>query len=206
MILYCIRHGETIANVAGQIQGQSESPLSPLGIRQCEAVAAALQGLPIDAVYTSPLSRAFDSARCIADALAAPLHVEPRLLEINAGVFQGLSWTDIDERFPAEGKQWKSHDPDFRIPGGETRRELMHRARDAFSAIRETGARQVVVVAHGGLLGAAFKALLEIPARKNPFLLQNGSISRLEWRQEVRLLSLNETGHLQGQCGSGGDL
>ena len=58
----------------------------------------------------------------------------------------------------------------------------------------------------GGLLGAALKALLEIPAHRNPFALQNGSISRIEWRQEAKLLSLNETAHLQGQCGSGGDL
>jgi broad specificity phosphatase PhoE len=206
MILYCIRHGETISNAAGRIQGQSESPLSPLGIRQCEAVATALRGIPVDAIYSSPLKRALDSTQCIADALGLHVQVDARLMEINAGTFQGLTWDEIDVKYPAEAVRWKSHDPDFRIPGGESRRDLMLRARQVFSEIRERGGNNVVVVAHGGLLGSAFKALLEIPAERNPFALQNGSISRIQWQREVKLLTLNETAHLQGECGSGGDL
>ena len=127
-------------------------------------------------------------------------------MEINAGIFQGLCWGEIDSKFPAESKRWRSHDPDFCIPGGESRRQLMNRAREAFHAIREAGGSQVIIVAHGGLLSAGFKALLDIPAERNPFSLQNGSISRIEWQKEVRLLTLNETSHLQGDCGSGGDL
>jgi 2,3-bisphosphoglycerate-dependent phosphoglycerate mutase len=206
MILYCIRHGETISNAASRIQGQSESPLSPLGHQQCQAVTAALRNVPVDRIYSSPLRRALDSAQCIADTFGLTVSVEPMLMEINAGIFQGLTWEEIDQKHPAESKRWRSHDPDFRIPGGETRRELMDRALAAFHSIRERGGNHVVVVAHGGLLGSAFKALLEIPAQRNPFLLQNGSISRLQWLQEVKLLSLNETAHLLGQCGTGGDL
>jgi broad specificity phosphatase PhoE len=206
MILYCIRHGETVSNAVKRIQGQSESPLSALGLRQCQTVATALRELPIDKIYSSPLRRALDSAQCIADALALSVEVEPTLMEINAGIFQGLTWDEIDGKFPVEAKKWRSHDPDFRIPNGESRRDLMQRAHQAFVSIRERGGNHVVVVSHGGLLGAALKALLEIPAHRNPFALQNGSISRIEWRQEAKLLSLNETAHLQGQCGSGGDL
>jgi len=127
-------------------------------------------------------------------------------MEIKAGIFQGLTWDEIDVKCPSEAIQWKSHDPDFRIPDGESRRDLMMRARQVFSEIRERGGNNVVVVAHGGLLGSAFKALLEIPAERNPFALQNGSISRIQWQREVKLLTLNETAHLQGECGSGGDL
>jgi 2,3-bisphosphoglycerate-dependent phosphoglycerate mutase len=206
MILYCIRHGETVSNAARRIQGQSESPLSPLGHRQCQAIAAALRELPIDKIYSSPLRRALDSAQCIADALGLSVEIEAKLMEINAGIFQGLTWDEIDEKHPADAKKWKSHDPDFRIPNGESRRDLLQRAREAFFHIRECGGQHVVVVAHGGLLSAALKALLEIPAQRNPFALQNGSISRVQWRDEVKLLSLNETAHLHGQCGTGGDL
>ena len=206
MILYCIRHGETVSNAARRIQGQSESPLSPLGLRQCQAIATALGGLSIDRIYSSPLRRALDSAQCIAVALGLSVEVEPKLMEINAGIFQGLTWDEIDEKYPVESKKWRSHDPDFRIPNGESRRDLMERAREAFCWIRERGGHHVVVVAHGGLIGAALKALLEIPPQRNPFALQNGSISRVQWEQEAKLLSLNETAHLQGQCGSGGDL
>lgn len=70
MKLYCVRHGETVFNMAGRIQGQFDSQLSPLGLRQCQAVAQALAGETIDAVIASPLARALQSAQVIADSLA----------------------------------------------------------------------------------------------------------------------------------------
>lgn len=206
MILYCVRHGETLANASGRIQGQTDSPLSELGRRQCQAVAESLVGQPIEVVYASPLQRALDSATCVAERLGVTLHVEPRLMEIHAGVFQGLSWPEIESRYPAEAARWKSHDPDFRIPQGESRRELMRRAGDAFAAVREAGHAQAVIVAHGGSLAAAFKALLGVPAERNPFNFYNGSISRIAWEKEVKLVTFNQLEHLHGLVGGSGDL
>jgi broad specificity phosphatase PhoE len=206
MKLFCVRHGETFYNLSGRIQGQFDSQLSPLGQRQCQAVAETLAAQTIDAVIVSPLSRALWSAQCIADKLQLEVQLEPRLMEINAGVFQGLCWDEIHERFPIESARWRSQDPDYRIPGGESRRDLMLRACEAFCAIREAGYRQVVVVAHGGSLSAAFKALLEIPAERNPFTLGNGSISTVVWEKDFKLLTLNETGHLREAVSGGGDL
>ena len=206
MILYCVRHGETVANAAGRIQGQTDSPLSDLGRRQCQAVAAALAGQPIEAVYSSPLQRALDSAKCVAEALQVAIHVDERLMEINAGVFQGLSWPEIDDRYASEAARWRSHDPDFRIPHGESRRDLMRRAGEAFAAVREAGHAQALIVAHGGSLAAALKALLGVPAERNPFSFYNGSISRLVWESEVKLQTFNQLDHLQGLIGGSGDL
>jgi len=206
MILFCVRHGQTVFNASGRIQGQLDSELSDLGRLQCRAVAEALAAQRIQAVYSSPLKRALDSARAIADRLQLSVQVDPRLMEINAGIFQGLDWPDIDVRYPHEAARWKSADPDYRIPTGESRRDVMHRAQQAFEAIRETGSAMVVVVAHGGLLSAAFKALLGIDARRNPFSLANASISQLLWEREVKLLSLNRADHLLGLEGSGGEL
>lgn len=206
MKLFCVRHGETVFNFAGRIQGQFDSQLSPLGRRQCQAVADALGELAIDAVIASPLSRALESAKVIADKLKLSVEVEPRLMEIHAGVFQGHSWDDIDKKFPAEAARWRSQDPDYRIPEGESRRDLMLRSCEAFRAIREAGYRQAIVVGHGGSLSAALKGLLEIPATRNPFSLNNGSISTVVWEKDFRLLTLNETGHLREAHSSGGDL
>lgn len=206
MILYCVRHGETTFNSEGRIQGQLDTQLSELGQRQCLAITAAVRDLPIKAVYSSPSRRAYDSAVRLADALNLPVQSDDRLMEINAGIFQGRTWAEIDQQFPEEGRRWRSHDPDFRIPQGESRRDLMLRAKQVFHAIRETGFEQVIVVSHGGLLSAAFKALLEIPAERNPFSLLNGSISRLGWAGDVKLLSLNQVHHLHDAQGSGGDL
>jgi broad specificity phosphatase PhoE len=206
MKLFCVRHGETFHNLSSRIQGQSDSELSPLGQRQCRAVAEALGTLAIDAIIASPLRRALDSAQCVADKLNLSVEVDPRLMEIHAGIFQGLCWDEIDRHFPTEAARWRSQDPDYRIPQGESRRDLMSRARDAFCAIREAGYRQAIVVAHGGTLSAAFKVLLEIPAGRNPFSLGNGSISTAVWEKDFKLLSLNERGHLRDELSSGGDL
>ena len=205
MKLFCVRHGETSYNASGRIQGQFDSQLSPLGQRQCQAMAEALAAQPIEAIIASPLSRALQSARYLADQRKLDVQLEPRLMEIHAGVFQGLCWDEIQARFPDELACWRSQDPDYRIPGGESRRDLMLRAREAFCALREAGYRQAVVVAHGGSLSAAFKALLEIPAERNPFSLGNGSISTVLWEKDFKLLALNETGHLRDAISLGGD-
>ena len=167
MKLICIRHGQTFYNSEGRIQGQLDSELSPLGRRQCQAVAAVLATLEIDAVISSPLKRALETARVIAEPLGLGVEIDERLMEINAGVFQGFSWTEIDERFPAETARWRSHDPDFRIPSGESRRDLMLRASQAFHDIRADH-RQAIVVAHGGTLSSAFKADARNSRRAQP--------------------------------------
>ncbi|HVW37200.1 MAG TPA: histidine phosphatase family protein [Pirellulales bacterium] len=198
MILYCVRHGESTYNVEGRLQGQSDEPrLSPLGQRHAAALAAALARLPIEAIYASPLTRAMETARPLADALKLPIETDDRLKEINIGVFQGLLAAEIGDVHPEATARWRSSDADFRIPGGESRRDLMQRAAAAFEAIREKSHRQVAVVAHGGVLAAALKALLNVPAERNPFMLYNGSISRIEWETQVKLMTLNQTDHLR---------
>jgi len=206
MLLYCVRHGESTYNALGRIQGQSDVPLSDTGRRQGEAVAAALAGLPIEALYASPLRRAIQTAQPVADALGLPIQTDPRLKEIHAGVFQDRLRSELDQRFPEELARWHSGDPDYALPGGETRRRLMERGRAAFEAILQTGHERVAVISHGGLIAAAFKSLLEIPAGRHPFNFYNGSISQLAVTDgRVRLLTLNQVDHLReaGQSSSG---
>lgn len=202
MLLYCIRHGETTYNAEGRIQGQYDTQLSPLGRLQSEAIARALCESGIEAVYTSPLSRAYETARPIAAACRVELQVDDRLKELNAGVFQNLLPSEMAERYPAETERWKSHDPDFQIPGGESRRQLMQRGGAALDDILRTQCAKAAVVAHGGLLTAAFKHLLGIPAERSPFMLYNGSISVVEFNGRVRLLELNRIDHLRTADGA----
>jgi probable phosphoglycerate mutase len=137
------------------------------------------------------------TARPIARALGLEIVTDKRLMEINAGVFQGKVWSEIEKAYPEAARAWKAQEPDFRIPEGESRRELIARGRAALESIRETGHDRAVVVAHGGLLTAALKGLLDIPAERNPFSLHNCSISQFTWQSQFRLLTLNETAHLR---------
>ncbi len=205
MLFYCVRHGESSYNAEGRIQGQSDVPLSDLGRLQGKAVAAELAKAPIKAVFSSPLRRALQTAEPLAEALNLPIQTDPRLMEIHAGIFQDQLRSDLPELYPQEWACWQSGDPDFAIPGGETRRRLMQRGREAFESIRELGHQQIAVITHGGLLAAALKALLEIPAERHPFVLQNGSITRLAWTQvEPKLFTFGQVDHLNGIGVSGG--
>ena len=204
MILYCVRHGESQYNATGRIQGQLDIPLSELGQRQGDAAAEALKDRQIEAIFSSPLQRALHTAHRIGKALNLEVQVDDRLMEINAGVFQGLNWEEIETSHPVDSLLWKTHDPDFIIPQGESRRQLMQRGREVLEEIATGSHKRVAVVAHGGLLTAAMKALLDIPAARNPFSLLNCSISQISIEPEtsappssrVRLMSLNESAHL----------
>ncbi|MGD9645894.1 MAG: histidine phosphatase family protein [Pirellulales bacterium] len=202
MLLYCIRHGESTYNSEGRIQGQADIPLSPLGRLQSEATSKALQGLPIEAVFSSPLARAAETAAAIGRSLSVPVTLVEDLKEIHAGVFQGLKWSEIEAAHPTLARGWLDQEPDFVIPGGESRRALMHRGRAALETIRRSEHRQVVVVSHGGLLSAAFKALLEIPAERNPFSLYNASINLIAWERQIKLMAVNRIDHLREVNGS----
>jgi broad specificity phosphatase PhoE len=209
MLLYLIRHAESIFNAEGRIQGHANVPLSPLGRMQSEALAAALARLPVEAIYSSPLERARETAEPLARRLGREIRFEPRLIEINAGIFQGQRGDELDELFPEEMARWRSGDPDWTIPGGESRRDLMLRGRAAIDAILAEKHKLAVVVSHGGLISGAIKSLLEIPARRHPFVLENASISRLEIREGgvLKVLSLNQVDHLREvRLSGGGDL
>jgi probable phosphoglycerate mutase len=210
MILYCVRHGESVYNAEGRIQGQIDIELSERGRRQSEALADTLCQTPIQAIFSSPLRRAFETARPIAERLGLTIQTDERLAEIHAGIFQGLRWSEIETSHPEHARQWIEQLPDFVIPGGESRRALMIRGLAVFEDIRRQPYEHVAVVAHGGILSAAFKALFRVPAEVNPFELVNCSISRLRWDHKLKLMTLNESHHLEqvdGGCGRGtGDL
>jgi 2,3-bisphosphoglycerate-dependent phosphoglycerate mutase len=206
LILYCIRHGETTYNAEGRLQGQSELPvLSDLGRRQSEATARALIGKPIEALYASPLRRAFETAKVIGRALQREIGVDPRLKEIDVGIFQGQLRRDLERDHAEAIARWLSGDPDYVIPGGESRRQLARRGLAAFNDIRQSDYEQAVVVAHGGLLVSTIKSLLGIPLQDPPLALENCSISTLAWHGDgrVELLAFNQVEHL-ATVGHGG--
>lgn len=198
MLLYCIRHGQTVYNAEGRVQGQTDVPLSDVGLAQSEAVASALAGEPIAAVYSSPLQRALQTARPLAARWGLPVHTDPRLMEIHLGDFQGRLRAELDREYPEVFARWRSGDPEFAFPGGETRRSLLDRSLAAFDAIRDTGHSHVAVVTHGALLLAVIRAFLGVPPEIRMSPLENASISIISMEgSDVQVVKLNLSEHLR---------
>ncbi len=197
--LHLVRHGESTHNAEGRIQGHSDTALSELGRRQGEAAAAALAALPVDAIFSSPLRRARETAEAIAERQGKLVQTDRRLMELNVGMFQDRLRSELAEECPVEFSRWLSGDDDYVIPGGESRHQLLDRATAAIGEIVAAGHREVVVVTHGGLLSVLLRHLLQWPEPLPPFSFKNGSITRLAVDDEgqFKMLALSETAHLE---------
>jgi 2,3-bisphosphoglycerate-dependent phosphoglycerate mutase len=197
MLIYIIRHGESLFNRENRIQGQTDIALSPFGEQQALAIAEYFRPGDLDAILSSPLQRAYQTARPLGERLNLELQTLDDLKEIHAGIFSGLLWSEIENRFPQYSVGWNNMEYDFVIPDGESRRQLQERGMRAFEQITRMPYERVAVVAHGGVLCAALKGLLRVPPETNPFSLFNASISRLAWDGKWSLLTLNQMEHLE---------
>lgn len=117
--LILIRHGETDWNVDGRYQGQADPPLNAKGLAQAYRLAEELAGVELRVLYTSPLRRALQTARILAETLDLPLHQEPRLMEIHQGDWQGRLRADIAARYPDLFRRWETEPWAVTPPGGE---------------------------------------------------------------------------------------
>jgi 2,3-bisphosphoglycerate-dependent phosphoglycerate mutase len=206
MKLHLIRHGESISNAEGRIQGHLEVPLSALGRRQAEAAAETLADLSLNAIYSSPLRRASETAEIIAARLNLPIRFDDLLKEINVGVFQGRMPSELQRLYPEEFARWKSEEFDFVLPGGESRRQILQRGREALKSIVAGGHRNAAIVSHGRILMTTAKDLLGMSQKNPPYSMQNGSITTLSYNNgKFGLVALDSVGHLRdiGLSGSG---
>ncbi|MCA9912507.1 MAG: histidine phosphatase family protein [Anaerolineae bacterium] len=154
-----VRHGETDYNVQRRWQGQLDVELNATGKQQAEALAETLLQSKIDAVYSSDLRRAADTASIIAAPHRLSVLHEPGLREINVGVFQGLNRQEIDERYPYEMYRW-NNDDHYVPQGGESRFQLQERAFAAWNSIIQREHRNVLLVSHGGTIRLLLRRVL----------------------------------------------
>ena len=195
-----IRHGETAANRDRVIQGQSDVPLSPAGIRQAEMLAERWKDRRFDAVYSSDLSRALRTAEIVAP-YAKPVPTA-ELREMDLGAWVGHTTEEVAERFPDEWKAFRSCSVDCRARGGESRRDLLERTTRFFrSAARRHDGQNVLAVTHGGALRAFFLMLMGGSLNAGALLPSTGntgvSVARYDAANDSwRLLRWNDTSHL----------
>lgn len=196
-----VRHGQTTWNVQGKFQGQSDSPLTEVGLQQAQAIAHRLRHETINHIYSSDLLRAYRTAQFIAAARGQqPIITDTRLRERHNGIFQGLSKAEIEVTYPDFYPDYALDDPDFVVPEGESRTQVSQRGVAVINdlAQRHLGQR-ILVVTHGGLLGAILRYVLELPLTgKRRFTLSNVSLNVISWRHEHWLVeTLGDVSHLR---------
>ncbi|MBN1657197.1 MAG: histidine phosphatase family protein [Anaerolineae bacterium] len=196
-----------MANAEKRIQGQFDSPLSEVGRAQVRILGRRLlqEGWDVAAIYASDLSRASETAEIVGEMLNVPVCLDPRLREYDAGVLNGLTWDEIDARYPDLWREMRSSSVWVPIPGEEGTGALVDRLADLVADVRARhgDGQTVALVGHGASLGVLICNLLGIDARNKPqpFRLGNASLSLVEFTlRGVRVSRLNDTCHLMSDA------
>jgi alpha-ribazole phosphatase len=165
--LILIRHGQTDWNLQGRYQGQSDVPLNDKGREQARQLVAKLQHIEIDAIYSSDLVRARQTAQILAEAIDAPLVLDPRLREIHQGLWEGMLFQNIQQEYSRAFERRKSDPLQVAPPEGETVGQLRHRVLSALKDILEAHPNgRVAIVAHGLSLALILVELNGIPIQQ----------------------------------------
>ncbi len=201
--LIVIRHGETAWNVDTRIQGHLDIPLNDTGRQQARKLGRALAGgPPLDAIYTSDLSRAHETARAVGDATGVPVVTDTGLRERRFGTFEGRTFAEIELELPEQSIRWRKRDPVFAPEGGESLIELRERvvSTAAGLAARHAGGH-IALVAHGGVLDILYRtATGQDLLAPRTWILGNAAINRLLWTPEgFTLVGWSDTSHLDDE-------
>jgi uncharacterized phosphatase len=183
-----VRHGETDWNVEGRCQGQEDIPLNERGREQARKSGVHLRGDEWDVLVSSPLSRAWETARIIGEQIGAQEIVPaPAFVERNYGEASGLIWDEVRYLYP-----------DGDIPGAESYAEVRERCMPALDALaRAHPGKRLLVVAHGGAINAMLAAVSNGEIGSGKTLLGNGCLCLLTHDADRwQVCSYNEVGHL----------
>jgi alpha-ribazole phosphatase len=182
-VLYLIRHGETEGAETRRYKGSIDVPLSENGIRQMEKLSACLakeinnssnhpfpsflkerKGRLLKAVYCSHLSRAVKSADLIAKPYCLEPVIVPALRERNFGIWEGMSFDEIKEKYPEEFTAWAGNPLEFSPMEGESTVEVKDRVINALNEIIQNhGGERIAIVSHGGVIRIILCYILGVP-------------------------------------------
>jgi broad specificity phosphatase PhoE len=166
MNLYLVRHGQTAFSRENRFSGSSDPPLTAVGEAMAQAFAHAYASVTWDAVYTSPMLRARQTADPLCRLTGVEARVEDGLKEIGYGEWEGLRQEDVKQRWPAAFEHWADDVASRGTPGGETAFEVAARAMRVVEEIRSRHQRgNVLVVSHKATLRIITCALLGLDVR-----------------------------------------
>ena len=196
-----IRHGETEWNLSGRWQGHADSPLSERGVAQAEALGKRMKSDDFDFFYSSDLGRAMHTSRLVGGPSGWEAIPREDFRERDLGVLEALTTEEMLESEAETYRSFRNDGPEYVPPGGESFKQFCDRCSRAVEgiALAHEGAK-IGIVTHGGVLGALFRYVLNVPLEKERnFVLLNCSLNRIEKKDKVwNLVSWGDIAHLEG--------
>jgi len=162
--LFLIRHGNTVDEESKKVyKGRLDIPLSRTGVERMERAGGFLASFKIDRVYTSSLSRSIESGRIVARALSLDVQIDPAFDEVDFGLWEGLSFLEIRERYPKELGLWMEDPGAHPPPQGESFRHARKRSMEGLRRIvKDSRESTIAIVAHAGILRSMIFSLLNL--------------------------------------------
>jgi len=199
-LFYLVRHGESAWNAENRLCGRSDIPLSEAGRRQAKRLAERLKTVPFEAFYTSPLGRAFETARLIAEVVGLEPVPDQRLMELDYGQWEGRSLSDIMENDSRAFRAWDAKPAQLAPPGGETGLAAQQRVvsfLDSLPPKHQQG--RVLVTFHKTVCRLAICHVLGMAPDeyRRRLVLNNAALSIIRSRPYGwELITFNDTSHL----------
>jgi broad specificity phosphatase PhoE len=194
-----LRHGQTPMSVQKRYAGVSDVPLTEVGVQQAAAAAKRLASAGLTAIVTSPLARTVRTAAEVAAAAGVPVEVDEGFRETDFGAWDGLTFAEVRERWPAELTAWLA-DPAVAPPGGESFADVSSRVEGALGRVLDAHqGRTVLIVSHVTPIKAlVVAALLAPPPALYRMHLDVAALCQVDWYADgpAVLRSFNDTGHL----------
>lgn len=197
--LYLIRHGETMWNKEKRTQGIRNIQLSELGKLQARYLAKRLEKENIDVIYSSDLSRAYETAKIVGKHIGKSVRPLPEIREMNFGEWEGLTINEIKRKYQDIYNQWNTTPHIAKIPGAETLIQVQERAMKGVNhIIKENPDKNIVMVSHGAAIKTIIFRLLDIDLSYYRKIRQdNTAINIIDFKEEYNVLvQLNDTCHL----------
>jgi len=194
--IFLIRHGETEHNRDNIVSGISDSILTETGKLQSKKLAEYFSNETIDAIYTSPSSRALETAQDIAKKKHLQVNCDERLREINFGDWEGKNWDFVSQNIP----NWKEIRHEYRSPNGETQQEVSDRV---FAFLREIKKKHkeenIIIIGHGSVNKAFLGILLKISIKERYSIGQRNACINIIGisNNTVKIYKINDTAYLE---------
>lgn len=193
------RHGETKWNVDKVFRGRSEVPLDDIGVRQAELLGKYLSDSKLDAIYSSPVKRALDTANIVAGYQRIRTRIADGLTDLDFGEWQSLSEQVVRQRYPTLLDEWHNSPHKIKMPGGESLEDVRRRAVEVVSNILPEYHGNVLLVSHRVVIKVLVCSLLGLDNSHFWNIGQDvGGITVFNYVNERFVLTKhNDTSHLR---------